>query len=108
MSSPTASHSGVPPRGWKVRYAERAHPAEVEGIGEHLEGIARVELDERHAPPAGLALLVGEEAVEAADDVGSHRRHRPAAVEQEVDVDGGFVVLRVGRHAAHDEHARGV
>ena len=67
-------------------------------------GVLGVELHKRHEGVGPVGLLVGEEGVEAADDVGGDRLHRAGAVEDEVDVEvlgvGHLLFLRFGGEAA--------
>ena len=77
------------PRGSKSLGRAGTTSAMRDGVEDDLVRVLVVELDEGHAGVVAVGLLLGEQPVEAGDDLLGHGRHGAGPVEQDVDVDGG-------------------
>ena len=60
-----------------------------DGVGEHLQRVLAVELDQRHPGVVAVGLLLGQQVVEARDDLLGHGSHGAGPVEQDEEVDDG-------------------
>ena len=84
-----ASSSGVSPAGLEVAGSSGTTSAMGTASTDELPGVEVVELDEGHAGVVAVGLLLGEQPVEAGDDLFGHGDHGAGPVEQDVEVDDG-------------------
>jgi hypothetical protein len=97
---------GVVQRGaptWLEPVANRAHGIQGPGVDDDFVGVIAIELDDGDRGLAARRPLLGEEPVEAGDDVVGDRLHRARAVEEEPDRRPGDRLRRRQRGAGpHD------